>query len=320
VNHEGKKVVKSPRDLFTAENLAKFECPWDDKVPTAFFRGTATGGGVTVETNQRLRVAQLSYDWSSVGESSPPLLDAKLTGWNFRDKKIYSSELSYIDKTAFRFKVGTENFTPIYQQSRYKYLLYIEGHCAACRYGFMMCLGSVILKVDSTCVADKMWYFPLLRPYFDHVPVKADFSDLREKIEWCRTNDAKCQEIAENAKALYSKFISREGILDYMQATMFEIGKRYRRFPSWAKGAPPALPPPVKYSQFSVGSSCFKDGLCIMCETLKSSEDQVRRTNSEESESKSRSANEEKALDKKRNLDRMREKVAEKKRAKLDKV
>jgi hypothetical protein len=25
--------------------------------------------------------------------------------------------------------------------------MYIEGHCAACRYGFMMQLGSVILKV-----------------------------------------------------------------------------------------------------------------------------------------------------------------------------
>jgi hypothetical protein len=28
-----------------------------------------------------------------------------------------------------------------------------------------------------------MWYFPLLRPYVDHVPVKADLSDLDEKIE-----------------------------------------------------------------------------------------------------------------------------------------
>ena len=74
--------------------------------------------------------------------------------------------------------------------------------CAACRYGFMMRLGSVILKVtdcfcvcmmyeiprgrlfnphtlhDVVCccvqvtprqVADTMWYFPLLQPYVDHV-------------------------------------------------------------------------------------------------------------------------------------------------------
>lgn len=37
-------------------------------------------------------------------------------------------------------------------------------------------------KVTSRCVADSMWYFPLLQPWVDHVPVKADLSDLEEKI------------------------------------------------------------------------------------------------------------------------------------------
>jgi hypothetical protein len=180
----------------------------------------------------------------------------------------------------------------------------------------MMCLGSVILKVDSTCVADKMWYFPLLRPYVDHVPVKADFSDLREKIEWCRENDDKCREIAENAKALYSKYISLEGILDYMQVTIFEISKRYKRFPDWAKGAPVALSSPIQYSKFSLGESCCSDGLCIMCETLKASEDKMRRASSEENETKHRSVQEEKALEKKRNVEKMRERA--RKKAKLD--
>ena len=47
--------------------------------------------------------------------------------------------------------MGRENFVPIYAQGRYKYLLYVEGHCAACRYSFLMRLGSVILKVP-TCL------------------------------------------------------------------------------------------------------------------------------------------------------------------------
>jgi hypothetical protein len=41
-------------------------------------------------------------------------------------------------------------------------------------------------QVESSCVADVMWYFPLLQPWVDHVPVKADLSDLAEKIQWCR--------------------------------------------------------------------------------------------------------------------------------------
>jgi hypothetical protein len=94
--------------------------------------------------------------------------------------------MTFLRKDNFPFEGSREkNFVEIYKQSSFKYLIYVEGHCAACRYGFMMLLGSVILKVDSTCVADKMWYFPLLRPFYDHVPIKSDLSDLKEKIEWC---------------------------------------------------------------------------------------------------------------------------------------
>ena len=81
----------------------------------------------------------------------------------------------------------------------------------------MMVLGSVILKVDSQCVADQLWYFPLLKPFYDHVPVKADLSDLAEQIEWCRTHDEECKEIANRARMIHDRFLSKEGILDYMQ-------------------------------------------------------------------------------------------------------
>lgn len=237
----------SCRDLFTPSNLAKFERPWQDKVPTAFFRGTATGGGVTIDTNQRLHLAYLSAQWNSKtsnvshvsnvasskdSSSSVPLLDAKLVGWNPRDKKIAKTPMTYIHKKEFPFRCNKkENFVPIYQQSAYKYVLYVEGHCAACRYGFMMQLGSVILKVESQCVADSMWYFPLLQPYVDHVPVKADLSDLQQQIEWCRNNDDKCQQIVQRAKELYMRLISRDGVLDYMQAIFVKIAQRTIHLP-----------------------------------------------------------------------------------------
>ena len=188
-----------------------------------------------METNQRLHVAQLSHDWStnprlngssaSNGEHSSgtdeallhPYLDAKIVGWNVRDKKIAGQPMTFIRKKDFNFEGGSTNFVPVYQQSTYKYLLYIEGHCAACRYGFMMQLGSVILKVESKCVADKMWYFPLLRPYFDHVPVAADLSNLQSQIEWCRAHDDECRIIAENARRLYDRYLCKDGIMDYIQ-------------------------------------------------------------------------------------------------------
>jgi len=245
----GVTIDPKPRDLFTAANLAKFERSWTDKRNTAFFRGTATGGGVTIETNQRLAVAQLSHDWRKQDGVLPagevPFLDAMITGKNNRDKKIAGRTMTHIDQSAFSFTMGKQNFTPIYEQSAYKYLLYIEGHCAACRYGFMMRLGSVILKVESKCVADQMWYFPLLQPYVDHVPVKADLSDLREQIQWCRDHDDECKKIAATASQLYDAYVSKEGILDYMQSVFVELARRHHWRAHWIAAAPPSRPPPL---------------------------------------------------------------------------
>jgi hypothetical protein len=214
----------------------------------------------------------------------PPYLDAKITAWNRRDKKIASFPMTYVKKDDFPFMKGDlkDNFVEIYKQGNFKYILYVEGHCAACRYGFMMQLGSVILKVDSLCVADQMWYFPLLKPFVDHVPVKKDLSDLREKIEWCRKNDDKCKEIAESAQRLYSYYISTDGVLDYMQAVLFQIASRRKQAPYWAQPAPQALPT-IK-SQCSAGlarngnsRNCYEGGLCASCTIMKEREEKRER-------------------------------------------
>jgi hypothetical protein len=81
----------NPRDLFTEANFRKFERGWDDgRVATAFFRGTATGGGTTIDNNQRLKVAYLSHEWKDdeVKGGKEPYLDAAIVGWNLRDKKV----------------------------------------------------------------------------------------------------------------------------------------------------------------------------------------------------------------------------------------
>jgi hypothetical protein len=51
----------------------------------------------------------------------------------------------------------------------------------------------------------------------DHVPVRADLSDLADQIRWCKTHDAECRAIAKNAEQLWTKYLAREGLLDYIQ-------------------------------------------------------------------------------------------------------
>lgn len=48
---------------------------------------------------------------------------------------------------------------------------------------------------------------------------------MREKIDWCRANDDACRAIARNALAIYNSFVSRDGVLDYMQCVFVEISK-----------------------------------------------------------------------------------------------
>jgi len=225
--------ISSPRVLFTEGNFQKFSCEWSDKKEIAFFRGSCTGGGVKRETNQRLNLACVDFEWNQESDEDSPkkgLLDAKLVKWNLRDKKIGLEKMSFIRKNEWPFPVSSDNFVPIYEQSRYKYLIYVEGHCAACRYGFLMRLGSVILKVKSSCVADQIWYFPMLKEWVDHVPVEADLSDLQEKIEWCKSHDKECQLIAQRAKDKYDKYVSKEGILDYLEMSFQKISSKFRFF------------------------------------------------------------------------------------------
>lgn len=273
--------VEEPRDLFTASNFRKFYKPWEEKVDTAFFRGSATGGGTTVETNQRLQLAHLSNLWKNdpakngvdAGDSVL-LLNAEVTTWNLRDKKIAGKPMTFLRTEGLNFEAGRQHFIPIYEQSAFKYLLYVEGHCAANRYAFLMRLGSVILKVESRCVADKMWYYPILKPFEDHVPVKADLSDLAEKIQWCRDNDDQCRVIAARANALYEQFISKAAIQDYVELICTQVAQRFEPTPKWYHRPTdadsvkkPRLPPPR-----SMCVSGPNERLCKRCLELKTDE------------------------------------------------
>lgn len=185
------------------------------------------------------------------------------SGWNRRDKKIAGSDMTYVRSAEFPFDAGKHNFVPIFQQSRYKYLIYVEGHCAACRYGFMMRLGSVILKVESKCVADTMWFFPLLRPYVDHVPVRADLSDLADKIRWCRDHDAACKVIAKNASDLYETYLHKEGLMDYVQLALNRIAANFSYPPKFLDSPYPRQVAPPKFGDKR--KHCVDGDFCARC-------------------------------------------------------
>lgn len=242
-------------DLRSEANRQRAQVPWAERTPTAFFRGKPTGAGVDAATNQRIRLATLSSAWatpasaaasssapsSRYGAGNPvdgvPFLDAGLSGWNARDQKMQNCPMTFIKHASLGIRKAS--FVPMYEQARFKYHIYVDGHCAAMRYASMMPLGAVILKVESTTKADSMWYFPLLKPFDfrapaggadpkgDHILVRPDCSDLAEVIEWCKRNDEACQRIAANSLALYERLVSKNGQMDYIQLVLHEIASRF---------------------------------------------------------------------------------------------
>ena len=190
-----------------------FSIPWEQRKPTAVFRGASTGCGTTIETNPRLRISAMS----PTVEDGAPLLDAGIMKWNLRPRKHISSPyLQVIDTTPFK---TVAPLTPS-EQAGYKYVVNVDGHVSAFRLSLELSMGSVVLMVESKY---RMWFRKYLVEYEHYVPVKEDLSDLLDQIRWCRQNDEKCKQIAENARAFYNQYLTKNGVLDYMQLLLNNI-------------------------------------------------------------------------------------------------
>lgn len=180
--------------------------PWEDKIEQAVFRGSATGCNMD-ESNIRIKAANLSKEY-------PEYIDAGITSLNRKIKKNIGKPLSVIDPQVIKNRTG---FMKLDEKKKYKYILNLEGHVSAFRLGFEFSLGSVILLPESKYY---LWFSFLLKPYEHYIPIKSDLSDLIEKIKWCKESDKECKRIAENGVKFYNKYLTREGVFDYMQTIL----------------------------------------------------------------------------------------------------
>lgn len=185
---------------------------WKNKINKAVFRGATTGAGVTSKTNQRLKALDIC-------KQRPDLLDVGITFWNLRPRK-YEGE-PYL-QTIERSEYPLSQKLNLQDQSKYKYILNLEGHVAAYRLSYELSTESVILLAGSKW---KMWYNKFLKPYIHYVPVDEDLNDLVKKVEWCINNDEKCEQIALNAKKFYDTYLGTRGILDFLQKQLWELSK-----------------------------------------------------------------------------------------------
>jgi hypothetical protein len=198
-----------------------FNTNWDSKKSIAVFRGGSTGCGVTVETNMRLKVSYLSY-LNTLDTDGKPFLDAGITKWNLRPRKIKGNEyLQTIEKDSLGIWASTNaSFLSPEQQSNYKYIIHIDGHVSAFRLSLELGMGSVILLQKSSYTT---WYKDMLEEYKHYIPINNDLSNLITQIKWCKEHDEECKKIAQSALDFYNTYLQKNGILDYLQKLLINI-------------------------------------------------------------------------------------------------
>lgn len=210
-----------------------FSTDWKDKtIQKAVFRGGSTGCGYTEKTNMRIKLATMES----------PLIDAMLTS---KGKTIDTKSIKFDPKFGIgmmntKIKPSTEFMTMV-EQSKYKYIIHVDGNVNAYRLLTTMLTGSLILRVDSEYTS---WADHLLIPNKHYVIVRPDLSDLVEKINWCIKHDNKSAEIARNGLE-FARKIFRQGYLKTAFEKIFwEVSPLPRRMrPRSPEESPPLFEP-----------------------------------------------------------------------------
>lgn len=200
---------------------------WEDKKSTSgalcVFRGSATGCGITTDTNMRLKAVVQSEQWKQEGKSinGNPILDAKLTSWNMKPKIYNGDVFDKIKPNDFTdIKAGKFNYMSLKEQSKHKYILNIDGHVKAFRLGNEMRMGSVILLVDSPYT---LWFQDKLIDKTHYVSINSDLSDLEEKIQWCEDHPQECKQIAQNSMEFHETYLTKQGTYDYFNNVLQDL-------------------------------------------------------------------------------------------------
>ena len=114
------------------------------------------------------------------------------------------------------------------EQSKYKYILHLPGHTCAYRLSLELFFGSVIFIYPCK---NKLWFFDNLKAWKHYIPLNNDFSeeDLLSKIEWCQMNPHRAKEIADNARSFANEYLTRDGILDYLQKLFINVHSKVNK-------------------------------------------------------------------------------------------
>lgn len=187
-------------------NIHRKDTSWDKKLPVAVWRGVSTGRwphskGTKASRMQLVRVVK--------NMKRPELADVGFTNIVQKEDAL-PEELSEIQGYVKKYMSQRKLL-------RYKYIIVVEGNDLASGLPWNLSSQSVVMTppftVESLVVDPSR-----LLPWVHFVPIRSDFLDLEEKLEWCLSHDDDCKRIVNNANS-YMESVRRLQKLSLIQLT-----------------------------------------------------------------------------------------------------
>ena len=180
------------------KNLQTNDIDWCDKIDNCVWRGAPTGiqdyGSLPFQwKNLRMMFCYKYREKYDVGINC---------NWNRWDVTYLKPSLT------------------VKEMLKYKYQISIPGNDKDSGLNWKLASNSVVLMAKP--IIESWLMEGLLEPYFHYVPLKDDYSDLDEIIEWCKNNDTQCQEIVKNANTFMKQFENND-----VENKLFAMIKKY---------------------------------------------------------------------------------------------
>jgi len=165
------------------KNIQKLDINYNKKYNSCIWRGGTTGYRRRRGSRYTLVPKYFNSKFADVGFSEV-----------IQDKQNYK-----------KFK---KNKMTISEQLKYKFIISCEGNDVASGLKWQLYSNSVVLMVKPTT---ESWAMEnLLKPFIHYIPLSNDFSDLKNKYNWCLNNPKKCIEISKNATMFIKQFLNED--------------------------------------------------------------------------------------------------------------
>lgn len=198
--------VKRSRPVRKAGNLV----PFTSKQPVLVFRGSNTGPykDFGIEDPPRSRLVRICSSYEK-------LCDAGFTQlWDVQRGMAHQMNATF----------GTKPLIPITEMAeKYQFVGVIDGNSWSDRFGVMLHGNAVVFKQDSPF---REFFYSAVEKGVHYCSLKADVSDVVEKVEWARGHQVEMEEVARQAREFADAYLNPEAIFCYVGVLLEEYMER----------------------------------------------------------------------------------------------